>query len=340
MPSRRKSTRAQKSTKRAKARPGAAVAASAASTHLTPPSAADRAAGELFAHLVALQERLRGPGGCPWDAEQTHDSLRKFLVEETYEVLDAMESGDARKFSSELGDLLLQIVFHSVLARETGSFTISDVIESIHTKMVRRHPHVFGDGKAKTSADVLKNWEQLKAEERAESVGKSGATSEGNASILGAVSRSLPAVLEASQLTSRAAHIGFDWENLAGILDKLEEEKSELQSVLGASSISAQLVSRSLHSEGAAAGVIHEIPSRDARRIEEEVGDLLFVVVNIARFLGVDPEVSLKKSNRKFKRRFEWMESAAARDGQRLADVPRPRMEELWNQSKKEAGKS
>lgn len=314
------------------------VAKAAARPNLPQPSLADRAAGEWFAQLVALQERLRGPGGCPWDAEQTHESLRKFLVEETYEVLDAMDSGNAKKFSSELGDLLLQIVFHSVLARETGSFTISDVIESIHTKMVRRHPHVFGDSKAKTSSDVLKNWEQLKAEERAQDAKPGNATEKNDTgSVLGGVPRSLPAVLEANQLTSRAAHIGFDWENLAGILDKLEEEKGELQEVLGASSISAQLVSGLPRSPDSPPSPLDEIPARDAKRIEEEVGDLLFVAVNIARFLGVDPEASLKRSNRKFKQRFEWMESEAARSGKKLAEVPRERMEELWNLSKNRA---
>jgi MazG family protein len=288
-----------------------------------PLSARDRAAGDWFAKLVALQARLRAPGGCPWDREQTHESLRKFLIEETYEVLDAMESGAAGEFSSELGDLLLQVVFHSVLAEEDGQFTISDVIESVHTKMVRRHPHVFGAVKAATSADVLKNWEQLKAAERA-SQGKSASSApapsrEAEDSILAGVPRSLPAVLEACQLTARASRIGFDWENLAGILEKLDEEKHELR--------------RALPSEGAkpaASGASRPA----AQHLEEEVGDLLFVAVNIARFLGVDPEIALKKANRKFKQRFQYMEAAAAREGHRLADLPRGRMEELWNESK------
>jgi len=271
-----------------------------------------RQAGEWFEKLVALQARLRAAGGCPWDREQTHESLRKFLVEETYEVLDAMESGDPSKFSSELGDLLLQVIFHSILAEEAGAFTISDVIESVHTKMVRRHPHVFGKVKAATSADVLKNWEQLKAAERAEAKGPADAKED---SILAGVPRSLPAVLEAYQLTRRASHIGFDWENLEGILDKLDEEKTELREA-----------SSSTPAEGKAAS-----PSA---KIEEEAGDLLFAGVNIARFLGVDPEIALKKANQKFKRRLEWMESAAAGEGRRLADLPRARMEELWNESK------
>jgi tetrapyrrole methylase family protein / MazG family protein len=273
-----------------------------------PLSRRDRLAGDFFARLVALQARLRAPGGCPWDHEQTHASLRKFLIEETYEVLDAMESGDPRKIASELGDLLLQVVFHSILAEEEGRFTMSDVIRSVHDKMVRRHPHVFGRTKASTSAEVLRNWEQLKAEERLEE-GKSAESEPAAVSLLDGVPRSLPALLEANQLTARASRIGFDWENLAGVLEKLDEEKSEIQGTLADR---------------------HEAGSR----LEEETGDLLFAAVNVARFLGVDPEIALKKANQKFKQRFQWMEAAAAREGRRLADVPRPRMEKLWNESK------
>lgn len=283
----------------------------------------DRAVGEWFEKLVALQARLRAPGGCPWDREQTHESLRKFLVEETYEVLDAMESGDTREFSSELGDLLLQVVFHSVLAEEAGRFTITDVIESIHDKLVRRHPHVFGKVKAATSADVLKNWEQLKAAERA-GEGKSANASGGTDSILSGIPRSLPGVLEAYQLTRRASHIGFDWDDLQGILEKLEEEKHELLSALPTSG------RESLVGAGRRVSVSAESNSR----LEEETGDLLFAAVNIARFLGVDPEIALKKANQKFKQRFNWMEAAAKRDGSRLADLPRDRMEQLWNEAK------
>ncbi len=271
----------------------------------------DKAAGEWFAKLAALQARLRAPGGCPWDREQTHESLRKFLIEETYEVLDAMQAADPRKFASELGDLLLQVVFHSILAEESGRFNISDVIESVYTKMVRRHPHVFGEAKAKTAADVLKNWEQLKAAERAEEEGMSGSAAPKDAapeSILAGVPRSLPGVLEAYQLTRRASHVGFDWDNLASLFDKLDEEKQELKSA----------------------------PDEHHSR-EEEVGDLLFVAVNVARFLDVDPEIALKKANAKFKRRFEWMESAAANEGLRFADLPRARMEELWEAAKVKA---
>ncbi len=273
----------------------------------------DRIAGTWFSKLVALQARLRGPNGCPWDREQTHRSLRKFLIEEAYEVLDAMESGDRGKIVSELGDLLLQVIFHSILAEEAGRFTISDVIESVYTKMIRRHPHVFARVEAKTSDAVLKNWEEIKRQERA---------AEGTgASILSTVPRSLPAVLEAYQLTQRASHVGFDWKNLEGVLEKLDEERRELTS---------------LRPEDMTAPSRTQAPAgtEAPRRVEEEVGDLLFVCVNVARFLGVDPEIALKKANAKFKNRFEWMESAASRRGGRFADLPRNAKEKLWNQSK------
>lgn len=287
-----------------------------------PVTARDKLAGAWFAKLVALQARLRGAGGCPWDREQTHESLRKFLIEETYEVLDAMDSGDPRKFSSELGDLLLQVVFHSILAEETERFTMSDVVESVHTKMVRRHPHVFGKVKAKTSADVLKNWEQLKAIERAGE--ENSEASESGGSVLDGVPRSLPGLLEAYQLTRRASHVGFDWDSLAGILEKLDEEKLELQSLLAASPAGR----KNSHAEP---------PTAPVERLEEEMGDLLFAGVNIARFLGVDPEIALKKANRKFEKRFRWMEAEAAREGGRFADLPRARMEELWDEAKVKA---
>jgi MazG family protein len=292
----------------------------------------DKLAGEWFAKLVALQARLRNPGGCPWDREQTHESLRKFLLEETYEVLDAMETGDPRNFSSELGDLLLQIVFHSNLAQELGEFTISDVIESVYTKMVRRHPHVFGNVKVKGSADVLKNWEQIKAAERAEADANDGKAQNGGKpsdSILGGVPRSLPAVLEAYQLTRRASRVGFDWDDVTGILEKIDEEKSELKSALEASEKS------DMASTGNGKQPSKQIILKaNARQIEEEVGDFLFAGINLARFLGIDPEIALKKANLKFKRRFHYMEDAAASENLRFADLPRKRMEELWNLSK------
>jgi MazG family protein len=265
-----------------------------------------------FEDLVALQARLLGPGGCPWDREQTHETLRTYLLEETYEVLEALESGDPEKLSSELGDLLLQVVFHAALAKQQGQFDIRNVIERVYTKLVRRHPHVFGEAQAKTSAAVLRNWEELKAEERR------AENEQENESLLGGIPRNLPALLEAFQLTRRASRIGFDWENIEGLLDKLNEEAGELRRALQ-----------------------REKSRRGGKQTEEEVGDLLFVAVNVARFLGVDPEIALKQANRKFKARFEAMEREAARRGpdssgraKRLADVSRKEMEALWEQSK------
>ena len=263
--------------------------------------------GKAFESLIALQARLRAPNGCPWDREQTHDSLRTYLVEETYEVLDALEGGDARKFADELGDLLLQIVFHAELAAEAGKFDIADVIEQIYTKMVRRHPHVFGKVRAETSADVLKNWEQLKAEERAKNKVSDAKAPDG--SILDAVPRSLPGLLEAHQLTRRAANVGFDWQDVKGIFDKLAEETAELKQSLASG-------------------------DGRAEEIEEEVGDLLFVGVNLARFLGFDAEIALKKANRKFAGRFREMERIAASRGQSLSGLSAAELDALWNEVK------
>ncbi len=281
--------------------------------------------GALFEKLVALQAHLRSPRGCPWDREQTHQSLRTYLVEETYEVLEALDAGDDAKLAGELGDLLLQIVFHAELAKESGRFDMGEVIERIHSKMVRRHPHVFGEVKARTSAQVLKNWEQLKAEERrsagegrgprrkAEAGKKNGETS-----LLDGVPKTLPAVLEAYQLTRRASRVGFDWDNIEGLLEKLAEETAELREALSEAGHP-----RTENTSGATAAPL-----------EEEVGDLLFVAANVARFLGVDPEIALKKTNRKFIARFREMERQAARQGRRLADASKDELEALWEASK------
>jgi tetrapyrrole methylase family protein / MazG family protein len=270
-------------------------------------------AGDWFEKLAAVQARLRAPDGCPWDREQTHASLRTYLIEEAYEVLEALESGDDGKFAEEMGDLLLQIVFHSQIAKEEGRFTVSDVIREVHDKMVRRHPHVFGEKRAKDSAEVLKNWEQIKKEERIAAGKKAGVESKDEkkpASLLDGVSKALPAALEGLHLTRRAARIGFDWENVEGVFDKLSEESGELREVVNA---------------------------KDAGRTEEEMGDLLFAAVNLARFLHVDPEIALKKANAKFSARFRQMEKLAAERGKALADVPREEMERLWEEVKKVA---
>ena len=272
--------------------------------------------GESFEGLVELQARLRAPGGCPWDREQSHESLRPFLLEEAYEVLESLEGGDPEKFASELGDLLLQVVFHAQLAKEAGKFEIRDVTEGIQAKLIRRHPHVFGKAKARDVAQVLKNWEQIKAEERQSSNGREKKVEHAE-SLLDGVPRSLPALLEAYQLTRRAANIGFDWEKVSGVIEKLGEETRELERVLATRN--------------------NEKAAPRMREVEAEVGDLLFVAVNLARFLGVDPEVALKKANRKFTERFKFMEQEMARQGRRLAEAPREEMESLWEQSKRRA---
>ena len=268
-------------------------------------------AGKLFEDLLALQARLRAPNGCPWDREQTHATLRTFLLEETHEVLDAIDSGDPKKFADELGDLLLQIIFHALIASESNQFEIRDVIESIHTKMVRRHPHVFGTVKAKTSAQVLKNWEQLKAEERRKENGE-GKPAPKSDSILSSVPRALPALMEAHQITRRAANIGFDWNKIDELLEKLTEETEEIREALKSSAANPQ----------------------SSESVSEEIGDLLFTAANVARFAGLDPEITLKKANQKFTTRFQWMEQEAKRRGAPLAKTPRGQMEDLWNQSK------
>jgi MazG family protein len=259
--------------------------------------------GKLFEDLVAVQARLRAPGGCPWDREQTHITLRTFLIEEAYEVLDAIEKGSAPELAEELGDLLLQVLFHADLARETGAFDISDVITGIHDKMVRRHPHVFGNVKADTAGEVLKNWVQLKAKEKQTASPKGAAPQNSAPSALDGVPRNLPALLEAYQMTRRAAQVGFDWQHVEGIFEKLQEETMELRTALASSNQSAA---------------------------EEELGDLFFSVVNLARFLGLDPEVTLKHSNQKFKERFQKMELEASRSGQRLAQLSKEELEQLW----------
>ncbi len=272
-----------------------------------------------FEDLVALQARLRAPGGCPWDRRQTHESLRTFLLEETYEVLEALEAQDFEKLPDELGDLLLQIVFHAELASEAGRFDIGSVIERIHAKLVRRHPHVFGSVQASTPQQVLKNWEQLKAEERqSRHPAPDEPTDPGTGSLLDGVAKNLPAMLEAYQLTRRAANIGFDWDEIPGIFEKLEEEAREVRQALAAAGRSAEA----------------SVPAK-AGQVENEVGDLLFVAVNLARLVGVDPEIALFRANRKFEARFREMENELARQGRRLADAPREEMEALWERSKR-----
>jgi len=285
---------------------------SRAKTKLPKKTSAHPGFGKLFEDLVELQIRLLAPNGCPWDREQTHESLRTYLIEEAYEVLDALESGDPDKFAEELGDLLLQIIFHSQLASQAGRFNVGDVIERVHTKMVRRHPHVFGTDKADSAAQVLKNWEQLKAEERrqeraARGLDAADAPEDKSASLLSGIPRTLPAVMEAHQLTRRASRVGFDWPNISGVLEKLREEIRELEI---------------------------EIVNGNEARIESEAGDLLFSVVNVVRFLKLDPEIALKKANRKFVDRFRDMETEAAVSRKKLADLNAMELDALWNNAK------
>jgi tetrapyrrole methylase family protein / MazG family protein len=263
--------------------------------------------GPAFAKLVAVMARLRAPGGCPWDREQTHATLRTHLIEEAYEVLDALDSTDDVKFAEELGDLLLQVLFHAQIASEEGRFGISEVIREIHEKMIRRHPHVFGEKRAKDAAEVLRNWEIIKKQERLAKTSVSAAEALPE-SILDGVPPSLPALLEGFQLTHKAARIGFDWDSVDGIFHKLDEEVAELRQALEN----------------------QESPAR----IEAELGDILFVAVNLARFLKIDPEIAMKKASAKFSRRFREMEHLARQQGTSLAEIPRAEMESLWVQSK------
>jgi tetrapyrrole methylase family protein / MazG family protein len=273
------------------------------------PAPASNRPGDLFDALVEVQRRLLAPGGCPWDREQTHDTLRPYLIEEAYEVLDALDSGDAEHIAEELGDLLLQVLFHAQLGALAGRFDISDVVEHIRTKLIRRHPHVFGEVKAETSAQVLKNWEQLKAEEKRAKAGKKAtAPQAASPSVLDGVPRTLPALLEGYQLTRKAAKVGFDWQAVPDILDKVAEEAAELRGVLASS---------------------------DRARIEDEFGDLLFACVNVGRFLNLDSEIALKRANLKFSRRFREMERLAASRGTQLAGMSSEELEALWNQAKK-----
>ena len=258
-------------------------------------------AGDKFQQLVDLMARLRAPGGCPWDREQTFDTIKPFLLEETYEVMDAIDARDWPELTGELGDLLLQAVFFSQMASEENLFRIDDALDAINEKLIRRHPHVFGDETAHTEGDVRKRWNEIKAEEKR---GKS----EPDNTLLGSVPRSLPALVEAQQIASRAAQVGFDWENAGQVLDKLHEELREFE-------------------EARARG------GREAQ--EDELGDMLFVLVNLARFVKVDPEQALRKTNAKFRRRFGYVEQKLAERGRSTRESSVEEMESLWQEAKK-----
>jgi tetrapyrrole methylase family protein/MazG family protein len=260
--------------------------------------------GEKFAELVELISRLRAPGGCPWDREQTHESLKPMMLEEAYEVVEAIDEGDDEELIGELGDLLLQVVFHSEIATEEKRFTVAEVIERISAKMIRRHPHVFGEDTAQTAGEVLRNWEAIK-EAELDAKGKRS----GDGSMLDSVSTKLPAVMEAFQMTTKVSRVDFDWPDVPSVLEKLDEEVEELKQA-----------------------VASEQPNH--QEVAGEVGDLLFVAVNVARLLGVDPESALKASNRKFRRRFRYIEDRLREQGRKPADSDHIEMDALWDEAK------
>jgi nucleoside triphosphate diphosphatase len=291
---------------------------------------------ERFQRAVSIVARLRAPGGCPWDREQTFDSIKPYTLEETYEVLEAIDNRDWDELPGELGDLLLQVLFYAEMAREEGKFTIDDVLDRLSGKLVDRHPHVFGNVKADTSAEVLRNWEALKLEEKRNRLetggGKSKKTEPAKDSVLSGVSSGIPALLEASKLSSRAAHVGFDWPNIEGLFDKLREETEELKENLAEfPAPGPQPQSRGI----AGSGKTQASPGLRGR-LEDELGDMFFVLVNIGRYLSVDPESALKKSNRKFKRRFQWMEEQLRSSGRSPQQASMEELESLWQQSKQQ----
>jgi MazG family protein len=294
--------------------------------------------GERFERALSIMARLRGPGGCPWDREQTFDSIKPYTLEETYEVLEAIDNRDWDELSSELGDLLLQVLFYAQIAREEDTFSIDQVLDRLSQKLVDRHPHVFGDVKAETSSDVLRNWEVLKAEEKKKRLeagggkGKDGKNKTDSQSVLAGVSTTIPALLEAYKLSSRAAHVGFDWPNVEGLFEKLHEETQELQEEL--EQVPA-LGARS-HTSSAAGSRGQQLPQDLRARLEDEVGDLLFVLVNIARYLSLDPESALRKTNRKFKRRFQWIEEQLRASGRSPEQSTMEELESLWQQAKQQ----
>jgi len=257
-------------------------------------------AGSRFQRLVEIMARLRAPGGCPWDREQTFDSIKPYTLEETYEVLDAIDRRDWDELRAELGDFMLQAVFFAQMAAEEKRFDIGDCLDAINEKLVRRHPHVFAEESASTGSEVLKRWDEIKAEERKN---KKDAPQD----LLSPVPRALPALVEAQQITSRAARAGFDWSNAAQVLEKLDEELTEF----------AEARERGTHDQ-----------------IEDELGDLLFVIVNLARFVKVDPEQALRRTNQKFRQRFGHVERRLAAQGRAVPGTPIDELEALWQEAK------
>jgi MazG family protein len=295
--------------------------------------------GERFERAVGIMARLRAPGGCPWDREQTFDSIKPFTLEETYEVLEAIDNRDWDELTGELGDLLLQVLFYAEMAQEEKRFSIDDVLDRLSDKLVNRHPHVFGDVEANTSAEVLRNWEAIKAEEKkkrlAERTGPTPNKVEGQESVLAGVSKGVPALMEAFKLSTRAARVGFEWPEISQLFDKLHEETRELQSELD------KLPEPNLKPpvRGLADSGKQQVPEDLRERLEDEVGDLLFVLVNVARYLSLDPESALRKTNRKFRNRFQWLEARLQEQGKKPAESSLEEMEALWQQSKRQEQK-
>ncbi len=251
--------------------------------------------GEEFERLIGIMARLRAPGGCPWDREQTFDTIKPYLLQESYEVMDAIDRRDWNELSSELGDLMLQAVFFSQMASEEGRFTIDDALRAINEKLIRRHPHVFGDENASTAGEVLKRWDEIKASEKKAAKPQA---------LLDAVPRALPALVEAEQISTRAANRGFDWRNAEEVLAKLDEERAELKA------------------------------SQTQEEREGELGDMLFTLVNLARFLKVDPEQALRRTNAKFRARFAHVEQGVLASGKSWKETPIEEMEALWQAAK------
>jgi len=250
-----------------------------------------------FERAMGIMRRLRGPGGCPWDAEQSHDSLKRYLIEECYEVIEAIDKRDDPLLKEELGDLLLQPLFHAAIAEERGAFTINEVLDTLSDKLVRRHPHVFGDQEIRTSDEQVANWEKIKKQEKGEE----------RKSALSGVPPHMPALMQAQKITEKAARVGFDWEHADQVYAKVLEELKELEETMA---------------------------SRDQERMEAELGDLLFAIVNLGRFLAVNPEEALRKTIDRFTRRFGHVEETLHARGVNLKDASIGEMEALWQEAK------
>ncbi|HVN72154.1 MAG TPA: nucleoside triphosphate pyrophosphohydrolase [Desulfomonilia bacterium] len=259
---------------------------------------------EEFDRLIGIFERLRAPGGCPWDAEQDHKSISRSAIEEAYELYEAIHNEDVEHMREELGDILLQVVFHSIIARDLGEFTLKDVINGLAEKLISRHPHVFGDARLNSSREVIRNWEILKKGEKGKVKRKS---------LLDGIPKAQPSLLTARKIQSVASRVGFDWKNVKGIIDKIREEINELTEALNNA-------------------------NHDA--IEEEIGDLIFSAVNLARLCKVDPESALRRTNRKFRKRFTAIEDEARKRGIELNEMSLEEMDSIWEAAKNKSPES